>query len=283
MSNAADAGLSSAGSFFFERLPSPAPGPVVVSVPHAGVGVAGFDGALSAELDVRCDADLHVDRLYRIGEPEGPPACVAARLSRFVCDLNRHPDDVSSSAVPSHPAPRNTDGRGFIWAVTTTGSPALRRPLAKDEWQARAAIHAAYHGAIASALERARSQFGFAILVDGHSMPSMGKQGHKDPGRRRADVVPGDREGTSCSPVLSRHVGDFFRARGFSVAFNDPYKGGFITTHHGQPASGIHAIQIELSRDLYMDEATYAPRPEGFARLQPALADLLASLSTLRL
>ena len=111
----------------------------------------------------------------------------------------------------------------------------------------------------------------------------MGKQGHKDPGRRRADVVPGDRDGTSCSPVLSRHVGDFFRARGFSVAFNDPYKGGFITTHHGQPASGIHAIQIELSRDLYMDEATYAPRPDGFARLQSALADLLTSLSTLRL
>lgn len=282
MSNAADAGPSG-GSSFFERLPAPAPGPVVVSVPHAGVGVAGFDGALSAELDVRCDADLHVDRLYRVGGPEGPPACVAARLSRFVCDLNRHPDDVSSGAVPSHHSPRNIDGRGFIWAVTTTGAPALRRPLSHDEWQARAAIHAAYHGAIASALERARAQFGFAILVDGHSMPSMGKQGHKDPGRRRADVVPGDREGTSCSPVLSRHVGDFFRARGFSVAFNDPYKGGFITTHHGQPASGIHAIQIELSRDLYMDESTYAPRPEGFARLQLALAELLTSLSTLQL
>ena len=185
--------------------------------------------------------------------------------------------------MPSHAAPRNTDGRGFIWAVTTTGAPALRRPLTHEEWQARAAIHAAYHGAIAQALERARAQFGFAILVDGHSMPSMGKQGHKDPGRRRADVVPGDRDGTSCAPALSRHVGDYFRAKGFSVAFNDPYKGGFITTHHGQPASGIHAIQIELSRDLYMDETTYAPRPAGFARLQSVLAELLTSLSALRL
>ncbi len=275
--------MPNADGSFFAQLPTPAPGPVVVSVPHAGVGVAGFDAALSPDLDVRCDADLHVDRLYRIGEPDGPAACLAARLSRFVCDLNRNPDDVSGSAVPSHPAPRNTDGRGFIWAVTTTGAPALRRPLTHEEWQARAAIHAAYHGAIAAALERARAQFGFAILVDGHSMPSMGKQGHKDPGRRRADVVPGDREGTSCAPALSRHVGDYFRARGFSVAFNDPYKGGFITTHHGQPASGIHAIQIELSRDLYMDETTYAPRTEGFARVQTALAALLASLSTLRL
>jgi N-formylglutamate amidohydrolase len=282
MGHTPDSPSSPAGSFFAD-LPVPAPSPVVVSVPHAGIGVAGFDAALSVELDVRCDADLHVDRLYRIGEPGGPPACLAARLSRFVCDLNRHPDDVSSSAVPSHPAPRNADGRGFIWAVTTTGEPALRRPLSHDEWQARAAIHAAYHGALAAALERARARFGFAILVDGHSMPSMGKQGHKDPGRRRADVVPGDREGTSCAPALSRHVGEHFRARGFSVAFNDPYKGGFITTDHGQPASGIHAIQIELSRDLYMDESTYAPRPDGFARVQGALSELLASLATLRL
>jgi N-formylglutamate amidohydrolase len=275
--------MTNADGSFFAQLPAPAPSPLVVSVPHAGVGVSGFEGALSPDLDVRCDADLHVDRLYRIGDAGGPPACVAAHLSRFVCDLNRHPDDVSTSAVPSHPAPRNTDGRGFVWAVTTTGAPALRRPLTHTEWQARAAIHAAYHGAITDALARARAQFGFAILVDGHSMPSLGKQGHKDPGRRRADVVPGDREGTSCAPVLSRHVGDFFRAQGFSVAFNDPYKGGFITTHHGQPATGIHAIQIELSRDLYMGEATYAPRPAGFARVQGALAELLASLATLRL
>jgi N-formylglutamate amidohydrolase len=275
--------MTNADGSFFAQLPAPAPSPLVVSVPHAGVGVGGFDDALSPELDVRCDADLHVDRLYRVGEAGGPPVCLAARLSRFVCDLNRHPDDVSTSAVPSHGAPRNTDGRGFIWAVTTTGTPALRRPLTHEEWQARAAVHAAYHGAITDALARARARFGFAILVDGHSMPSMGKQGHKDPGRRRADVVPGDREGTSCAPALSRHVGEHFRAKGFSVAFNDPYKGGFITAHHGQPATGIHAIQIELSRDLYMDETTYAPRPAGFARMQSALAELLASLATLRL
>jgi N-formylglutamate deformylase len=268
---------------FFARLPAIAPGPVVLSVPHAGIGVAGFDAPLSPDLDVRCDADLYVDQLYRAQAPDGPAACTAARLSRFVCDLNRNPDDVSSGAVPTHPAPRNTDGRGFIWAVTTTGAAALRRPLTHDEWRARAAIHAAYHGALAAALERARARFGFAILVDGHSMPSMGRQGHKDPGRRRADVVPGDRDGTSCSPALSQHVDAYFHARGHSVAFNDPYKGGFITTHHGQPASGIHAIQIELSRDLYMDEATFAIRPEGFTRLQTTLADLLTSLATLRL
>src|SRR5262245_31258652 len=197
--------------------------PLVVSVPHAGLRTAGFEQTLNPELDVRCDADLFVDRLYRIGEPEAPEVYVAAQTSRFVCDLNRDPDDVSVGAVPEHPSPRNTDGRGFIWAVTTTGAPALARPISLTEWQARTALHAAYHDTLARALERARERFGFAVLVDGHSMPSRGRQGHQDPGRLRADVVPGDRSGTSCAPSLSRRVGEHFQARGYSVAFNDPY------------------------------------------------------------
>jgi N-formylglutamate deformylase len=267
---------------FFSRFPAEPLGPVVVSVPHAGIATQGFDQALAPALEVRSDADLYVDRLYRVGEADGPAACLAARLSRFVCDLNRHPDDVSRGAVPQHPAPRNADGRGFVWAVTTAGAAALSRPLTLAEWQARAAIHAAYHQAIAGALERARARFGFAILIDGHSMPSTGRQGHRDPGRRRADVVPGDRDGTSCAPSLSRQVAEHFRARGQSVIFNDPYKGGYITTHHGQPAAGIHAIQIELSRDLYMDEATFVIKDDGFARLRESLAALLASLDGFR-
>ncbi|HEY2899110.1 MAG TPA: N-formylglutamate amidohydrolase, partial [Polyangia bacterium] len=176
---------------FVAQLPAIPQSPVVVSVPHAGTATIGFENALAPELDVRCDADLYVDRLYRIGEAGAPSAFVAARLSRFVCDLNRDPDDVGPGAVPLHRDPRNADGRGFIWAVTTAGSPALSRPLSMEDWRARTSIHAAYHDAITRALTRARDRFGFAVLVDGHSMPSRGRQGHKDPGRERADVVPG--------------------------------------------------------------------------------------------
>jgi N-formylglutamate deformylase len=269
------------GAFALRASASPTT-PVVVSVPHAGTATHGFEAVLSPELDVRCDADLYVDRLYRIGQVDGPEVNLAARLSRFVCDLNRDPDDVSAGAVPEHPAPRNTDGRGFVWAVTTTGAPALSRPLTLEDWRARTAIHAAYHDAITQALERARARFGFAILVDGHSMPSRGRAGHKDPGRERADVVPGDRGGTSCSPALSRHVGAHFAAHGYSVAFNEPYKGGFITTHHGRPAAHIHAIQIELRRDLYMNEATYSIDEPGFGRLSGAIAELLGGLRDFR-
>lgn len=287
---------------FRRRTSSPPPTPLVVSVPHAGIATTGFEDALAPTLDVRADADLLVDALYGIDAPGAgsdgsapspstlvdpaaglrPSVYVVASLSRFVCDMNRHPDDVSPGAVPEHPAPRNADGRGFVWAVTTTGAPALVRPLSLAEWQARADAHAAYHGAITEALERARDRFGFAVLLDGHSMPSVGRAGHTDRGRARADIVPGDREGTSCHPALSALAKSHFTARGFSVAFNDPYKGGFITQDHGRPANGVHAIQIEVRRDLYMHEATFAPRPAGFARLGQALRELVAALAAWR-
>ena len=252
--------------------------PVVVSVPHAGVRTAGFEETLTPELDVRGDADLFVDRLYRIGEPDGPETYVAAQLSRFVCDLNRDPDDVAPGAVPEHRAPRNVDGRGFIWAVTTSGAPALSRPLTLPEWSGRTAIHTAYHEAISRALLRARARFGFAVLVDGHSMPSRGRAGHTDTGSVRADVVPGDREGTSCSPALLALVTRHFSAAGLTVRPNEPYKGGFITAHHGRPADDVHAIQIELRRDLYMDEEKFVIVQPGFDRLRGLIAGLLADL-----
>jgi N-formylglutamate deformylase len=260
---------------FEATLPDPPETPVVVSVPHAGNEVGGFASALVPALDVRSDADLFVDELYA-GSPRG--AFIRARVSRFVCDLNRDADDVSPRAVPAHPGPRNADGRGFVWEVTTTGAPALARPLTLEEWQARRAIHAGYHGAIDQAMERARARFGFAILVDGHSMPSVGRQGHTDPGHPRADIVPGDRNGTSCAPALSRLVGEHFRRHGLSVAFNDPYRGGYITAHHGRPAENFHAIQIEMRRDLYMTEGTFSRLPDKMQALSAVLESLLGTL-----
>jgi N-formylglutamate deformylase len=262
-------------SSFTADLADPPPSPLVVSVPHAGIGTTGFEKALAPGLDVRCDADLFVDELYAIARPT---VFVRAKLSRFVCDLNRHPDDVSPRAVPQHPAPRNNDGRGFLWEVTTTGQKALAGPLSLEDWKKREAIHAAYHGTLTTALARARARFGYAILLDGHSMPSVGRQGHTDSGRTRAAIVPGDRKGGSCSAKLSHLVGEHFRAAALTVAFNEPYQGGFITTHHGQPKDQIHAIQIEMRRDLYMNEAAFERSPDGFARLGATLEALVRKL-----
>lgn len=276
---------------FRQREVIPPRSPVVLSVPHAGTATTGFAAELAPGLDVRGDADLFVDRLYGVSSDQagGAPdeashhrSWIAACLSRFVCDMNRDPDDVSPTAVPAHPAPQNGDGRGFVWAVTTTGEAALARPLTLEEWRARAAIHTAYHAAIARALARAHDRFGFAVLVDGHSMPSVGRHGHRDTGQPRAEIVPGDRDGTSCSPGLSLAVKSYFENMGYEVSFNNPYKGGFITRHHGRPSEGIHAIQIEARRDLYMDEATFTERQPAFTRLQAALRGLLVALDDWR-
>ena len=114
-------------------------------------------------------------------------------------------------------------------------------------------------------------------------MPSVGRSGHTDPGHQRADIVPGDRLGTSCAPALSRLVGEHFLEHGLKVAFNDPYRGGFITAHHGRPAEGIHAIQIEMRRDLYMDESALQRQPEKMASLATILTALVRKLEALKL
>jgi N-formylglutamate amidohydrolase len=180
--------------------------------------------------------------------------------------------------VPEHSSPRNSHGRGFIWEITTEGTPALARPLSLNEWQQRQKIHESYYAALATAIQRARGRFGFAVLVDGHSMPSRGKAVHTDTGADRAAIVPGDRMGQSCAPALSRLVQHHFLQQGYGVKFNDPYQGGFITAYHGHPATNVHAIQIEMRRDLYMNEITFAKDASGFNRLRCGIESLLRTL-----
>jgi N-formylglutamate deformylase len=113
-------------------------------------------------------------------------------------------------------------------------------------------------------------EFGAAVLIDCHSMPSTA--GGKDE-RPRADIVLGDRYGTSCAGVVSDVIDTTLRSLGYTVSRNKPYAGGFITEHYGNPAAGLHAIQVELNRALYMDEKRYEP--------SPAFAQVAADLDTL--
>jgi len=258
--------------------------PIVVEVPHAGVFVP---EALRPELlldsdGVQRDADLYVDRLYRGATALGA-TLVFTEVSRFVVDLNRDPDDVDALSVPSHPSPRAEAPRGLIWRVTTDGTQALAAPLSLDAWRGRVeAYHTPYHRALEDALAAVRARFGRVVLLSGHSMPSVGKATHADPGKRRADVVPGDLEGQACAAAVTAACVQHFTDAGLTVAPNDPYKGGGTTRRHGQPGSGVHALQVELNRDLYMDEATFVIKPEPFARLEAlclGLVDKLAALA----
>jgi len=138
-------------------------------------------------------------------------------------------------------------------------------------------LYKPYHRSLRRLLTRVHRDFGAAVLVDCHSMPSTA--GAKDE-RPRADVVLGDRYGTSCVPMVSEVVEATFRELGYAVSRNKPYAGGFITEHYGNPAAGLHSVQIEINRALYMDERRYE-RSASFARMAThigILSDRLAEI-----
>lgn len=260
--------------------------PVVVDVPHAGEWIPDevLDEMVVGDQKLRRDLDLYVDELWAEAPALGA-TLIASNVSRYVVDLNRAADDVSPRTV--HGArridqPGYYQDRGVVWRTTTDGTPVMARPMTHEAFERRiATFHTPYHMTIEAEIERVRQQFGYCLLVDGHSMPSRGRSGHTDTGSRRADIVPGDVEGRSCAPILTRTVCDHFRLEGYSVRPNTPYKGGWITRYFGKPRHGVHAIQIEVNRALYMDEKTFEKKPAGMSRLAKTCAALLPRLEGL--
>jgi len=258
--------------------------PVLVEVPHAGLAIPEplRDEILANEDTRKRDADLYVDELYAHAPSKGA-ALLSARVSRYVVDLNRAPDDVELGSLEDPSSGRLGQPRGVVWRVTTDGRPALRTPLDAIAVGRRIELfHAPYHARLREELELTRQRFGYAVLVAGHSMPSAVRRGARDI-ERRADIVPGSLGGSSCDPRVVELVEQHFRAAGLSVRHDDPYRGGFTTGHYGRPAQGQHAIQIEINRALYMDELSCLRKPDNFARLQQLLGDLIARLGQLSL
>lgn len=268
-------------SFFSLHAPERGETPVIVEIPHAGLAIPEtVAGSLIVPRDVVLrDSDLYVDRIWDHA-PEHGATLLCASVSRYVVDLNRAPDDVDRDTVPDHPAPRPTQARGVVWRVTTEGRPALRSPLRHAELRARLdAFHEPYHAALAAELERKRERFGFAVLVAAHSMPSTSRDGTS----RRADVVPGTRGRTTADPRIVDAVERHFRAAGLSVRHDDPYRGGWTTGHYGRPERGVHAIQIELNRALYVDESTSRPKDAELAWMSTLCGALLDRLGAIDL
>ncbi len=272
-------------SAFDLTLPEVGARPLLVEVPHAGLSLpeAVRDQLLAPEDAVLRDADIYVDELYAHAPSKGATLLVA-RVSRYVVDLNRAQDDVDAATVTDHPTPAGAQPRGVVWRTTTDGRPILARPLSYQQLLARFEhYYLPYHRALRRTLEELRERFGHAIVLAGHSMPSLGRSMHTDPGVRRADVVPGSCGRTSADPRIIDLVDAHFRAAGLSVRHDDPYRGGYTTSHYGRPREGWHAIQIELNRALYVDERTCTRKPAELARLQEILDALVVKLCALQL
>lgn len=272
--------------YFVIRRPKKQTTPILVDVPHAGEWIP--DDVL-AEMAVegqvlKRDLDLYVDEIWA-DAPSFGATLMASRVSRYVLDLNRAPDDVSPLTVSGArkiDKPGYYQDRGVVWRTTTDGTPVMAKAMSPDAFDRRiATFHTPYYAALQAEAERIIDTFGYCILVDGHSMPSLGRAGHSDPGARRADVVPGDIDGTSCDPSITWAVERHFKRHGYTVAVNSPYKGGWITRFFGRPRHGVHAIQIELNRDLYMDESTFERRTVPMAKLAQTCVALIPELAAL--
>jgi N-formylglutamate amidohydrolase len=260
------------------------PRPVLVEVPHAGMLVPDdVREELSLPPDsMHRDADIYVDRLYARAPQQGATLLVA-QVSRYVVDLNRAQDDVDSGAVGDRPTSSSYQPRGVIWRATTQGRPILTAPLTHAQLLARLErYYRPYHQALHDTLARMRDEFGHAILLAAHSMPSASGDW---PGARspRADIVPGTLGRTSADPRIIDLVDSHFRDAGLVVRHDDPYRGGFSTGHYGRPAEGWHAIQVEINRKLYVDEVTGDPRPNDFERMQSLVDGLVAKLTAFEL
>lgn len=257
--------------------------PLVVSSPHSG---RDYDPAFMAlsRLDaaaIRRSEDAFVDELVARAPTLGCPL-VTARFPRAYLDVNREPFELDpgmfEGALPRHVnsrSPRVRAGLGTVPRVVAGGAEIYRGKLDAAEAQARLdACYLPYHDTLAGLLQETRERYGAACLLDCHSMPSAG---HEGAARARVDVVLGDRFGASCDRALTEAASAALREAGLTVRRNDPYPGGFITEHYGRPEMGLHALQVEINRGLYMDEKALARGP-GMAAVARHMEALILAL-----
>ncbi len=264
------------------QQPASLAAPLVFASAHSGRDYSPAFVAAS-RLDphrLRRSEDSFVDELFADIPGLGMPL-VCATFPRAYCDANREPWELDPAmfddALPSWvntASPRVSAGLGTIAKIVASGEPIYRARLRFAEAEARVqSCWEPFHAALTGEIEAAHARFGTCVLVDCHSMPA-----NSLPPRSQVDIVLGDAHGTACAPAVVQAVEDVLTQLGFSVRRNDPYAGGFITRHYGRPRQGIHAVQIEINRTLYMDEARIE-RLAGFDALRHRLARAAATLA----
>lgn len=261
---------------------------IVYCSPHSGRHYpAAF--VASSRLDplrLRRSEDGFVEELFAAAPDHGAPL-VAATFPRAYCDANREAWELDpamfADALPpwvNSGSPRVLAGLGTIARVVASGEQIYRDklPLAEAEARIRGLWHP-FHAALRGEIGATRDAFGACLVIDCHSMPG-GCMAPRPP----ADIVLGDGHGTTCAPRVMRRVEELLRDQGFVVRRNDPYAGGYITRHYGRPREAVHAVQIEISRPLYMDESRMERStefPDIQARIGAVVAALAASVPVL--
>ncbi len=256
--------------------------PVVLASPHSGATYgADFLGLTHLDIAIlRRSEDAFVDELFAAAARQGAPM-VRALFPRSFVDVNREAYEVDTAMfegpLPGYAnsrSPRVAAGLGTVPRVAFDGQAIYRRRLPVSELERRIAwYYRPYHTALERLIAETRDRFGHCVLIDCHSMPSS-SPGGVQPTSGRVDFVLGDNHGAACAPALTYLVERWLLHNGYRVVRNQPYAGGFTTQHYGAPTQGVHALQIEINRALYMDESSLQPHT-GFAPLRQRLAELV--------
>jgi N-formylglutamate amidohydrolase len=258
--------------------------PFVFNSPHSGrVYPQAFLAA--SKLDsktLRRSEDAYVEELFGFVADLGAPL-LFAHFPRAYLDVNREPYELDpalfTEGLPHYAntqSVRVVGGLGTIARIVSEADEIYREPLTVGAALERInRLYEPYHTTLKQLLADAQHQFGVAVLVDCHSMPSSPMV---DQGVGRPDFVLGDRFGTSCSPDLIRLASGQLKALGHVVALNKPYAGGFITEHYGRPHESIHALQVEVNRALYMNEASFE-KSGAFGRLREDLERMVKAMA----
>jgi N-formylglutamate amidohydrolase len=263
--------------------------PLVFASPHSGTDyTAEFLRASPLDLmTIRRSEDSFVDELFAAAPSLGAPL-LRAHFPRAFVDVNREPfeldPDMFEDELPSYANTQSTRvaaGLGTIARVVSSGQEIYRGKLRfADAADRIAGYYRPYHRALKSLVDDTRNRFGWCVLVDCHSMPSVGGPLDPDAGRGRADFVLGDCFGTACGEIVTSTVEDSLRGLGYAVVRNRPFAGGYTTRHYGRPAGGVHALQIEINRSLYMDERRITQN-ERFPAIAQEMTKVMASLCRL--
>ncbi|MDX2104733.1 MAG: N-formylglutamate amidohydrolase [Alphaproteobacteria bacterium] len=265
--------------------------PLVIASPHSG-NLYPPEFVAASRLDplaLRRSEDSFVDELFGAAPAMGAPL-LRALFPRAYVDPNREPWELDPAmfedALPAFANTRSARvaaGLGTVARVVANGAEIYRGKLSFADARDRIErCYRPYHAALAELIEDTRRQFGWCLLIDGHSMPSIGGPMERDAGVPRVDFVLGDCFGAACDPRIIDTADRCLRSFGYLVTRNDPYAGGFTTRHYGRPAERVHALQIEINRALYMDEGRYA-RSSGFPAVLGHLTRLIDRVGRLEI
>ncbi|MCK5041065.1 MAG: N-formylglutamate amidohydrolase [Sphingomonadales bacterium] len=284
------------------RTPSRCNNPFVFASPHSGRYYSKRFTELSnlSELTLRGSEDAYVDELFGSVTSFGSPFLVA-NYPRSYVDLNREPMELDpkmfSDLLPSSSntkSDRVAVGLGTIPRVVSFDQDIYAKKLKYFEEKSRLDdIYTPYHKQLQALLLNAKAKYGWATLIDCHSMPSLKLQPDTSISKKLfgappshgfdCDIILGDRYSGSCSIHLTNILERLFRDLGYSVARNDPYAGGYCTSFYGRPKIGIHAIQIEVNRKLYLNESTVTKRASATKKLSNDISSIMAELTGLDL